>query len=145
VPSAMGTAVGGTAYVPVPPVPVMSVTMPPPPPAAPAAALPSALPSALAPPSTADARLAKFEAYSAQLRALADAVGVAEAAVLRAAHPTRQVVCALVWDQVLQSRALSDSAAALTRSGSARKAPDAAADAIVVIDLEGIVCLGIVP
>ena len=64
---------------------------------------------------------------------------------LRAVYPKRQVVCALVWDQVLRSRALSDSAAGLTRDASARTADGAAIDAIVVIDLEGIVQLGIVP
>jgi hypothetical protein len=64
---------------------------------------------------------------------------------LQAAYPKRQVVCALVWDQVLPTRALSDSAAALARAASARTADGAAADAIVVIDLKGIVQLHIVP
>ena len=65
---------------------------------------------------------------------------------LRAANPKRQVVCALVWDQALSARALSENAAALERSGTGRAADgSAAADSIVVIDLEGIVQLGIVP
>ena len=64
---------------------------------------------------------------------------------LRAVYPKRQVVCALVWDQALRSRALSDSAAELARAASARTADGAAADAIVVIDLKGIVQLHIVP
>jgi hypothetical protein len=67
-------------------------------------------------------------------------------ATLRAANPKRQVVCALVWDQALSARALSENAAALERSGTGRFADgSAAADSIVVIDLEGIVQLGIVP
>ena len=65
--------------------------------------------------------------------------------MLRAVYPKRQVVCALVWDQALRSRALSDSAAELARAASARTADGAAADAIVVIDLKGIVQLHIVP
>jgi hypothetical protein len=65
---------------------------------------------------------------------------------LRAAHPKRQVVCALVWDQALRLRNLSGNADALGRSGTGRVADgSAAADSIVVIDLEGIVQLGIVP
>ena len=64
---------------------------------------------------------------------------------LRAAHPKRQVVCALIWDQVLRSRKLKGSVAALARAGSGRAAVGAAADAIVVIDLDGIVYLGVIP
>ncbi len=64
---------------------------------------------------------------------------------LRVAHPKRQVVCALVWDQALSSRKLPDSAAALERAGSGRAAYGAAADSIVVINLAGIVHLGILP
>jgi alkyl hydroperoxide reductase subunit AhpC len=55
-------------------------------------------------------------------------------------------VSALVWDQVLGSRTLSDNATALARAESGRAAAaGAAADAIVVIDLDGIVRLHIVP
>ena len=69
---------------------------------------------------------------------------------LRAAYPQRQVVSALVWDQVLDSRPLSKSAAALARAGSGRAAgagagAAGATDAVVVIDLDGIVRLYIVP
>ena len=65
---------------------------------------------------------------------------------LRAANPKRQVVCALVWDQALGARTHLMNAAALKRSGTERVADgSAAADSIVVIDLEGIVQLGIVP
>jgi hypothetical protein len=64
---------------------------------------------------------------------------------LRVAHPKRQVVCALVWDQALRTRALSESAAELARAVSERKAVGAAADAVVVVDLVGIVQLGIIP
>ncbi len=64
---------------------------------------------------------------------------------LRAAYPQRQLVSALVWDQVLGSRTLSDNAAALARAGSGRASAAGAADTIVVIDLDGIVRLHIVP
>jgi hypothetical protein len=67
------------------------------------------------------------------------------ATMLRAAHPRRQLVSALVWDQVLGKRELSDNATALARAGSARAAAADAADAIVVIDLDGVVRLHIVP
>jgi hypothetical protein len=49
------------------------------------------------------------------------------ATTLRAAYPKRRVVCALVWDQALRKRALSDSAAELARAGSGRAADRAAA------------------
>jgi hypothetical protein len=55
------------------------------------------------------------------------------------------LVSALVWDQVLGSRKLSDNAASLARAGSGRAAAAGAADTIVVIDLDGIVRLHIVP
>ena len=65
---------------------------------------------------------------------------------LRAAYPKRRVVCALVWDQVLGARTISENAAELVSSASGRVAAGTiVADSVVVIDLDGITRLHIVP
>jgi hypothetical protein len=62
------------------------------------------------------------------------------ASQLQAAHPTRRIVCALVWDQVLGSRAVNGNVKALSNGAASA---ESVGDNFVVLDQLALVRLGI--
>jgi hypothetical protein len=62
------------------------------------------------------------------------------ASQLQAAHPTRRIVCALVWDQVLGSRAVNGNVKALSNGAAPA---ESVGDNVVVLDQLALVRLGI--
>jgi hypothetical protein len=62
------------------------------------------------------------------------------ASQLQAAHPTRRIVCALVWDQVLASRDVDGNVKALSNGGASA---DSVGNKVVVLDQLALVRMGI--